>query len=136
MPNDAPPWQPPSMRYSGSVSGSNCRLEGCISWRTSTRNSNGTSTSCKEPACSGLAVAALSNWRVERDCGQGLLLSFTNIPTEQARREVRRLERRQHQARLASTVEPVARVAQSGQNVPVIIQLAHRSPRSTRGPPG
>ena len=41
----------------------------------------------------GLAVAALSPWSVERDCGQGLLLSFTNIPTEQARREVQRLER-------------------------------------------
>jgi GntR family transcriptional regulator / MocR family aminotransferase len=41
----------------------------------------------------GLAVAALSPWSVERDCGQGLLLSFTNIPTEHARREVQRLER-------------------------------------------
>jgi GntR family transcriptional regulator/MocR family aminotransferase len=41
----------------------------------------------------GLAVAALSPWSVERDCGQGLLLSFTNIPTEHARREVQRLDR-------------------------------------------
>jgi GntR family transcriptional regulator/MocR family aminotransferase len=41
----------------------------------------------------GLAVAALSRWSVERDCGQGLLLSFTNIPTESARREVQRLDR-------------------------------------------
>lgn len=41
----------------------------------------------------GLAVAALSPWSVERDCGQGLLLSFTNIPTEHAWREVQRLDR-------------------------------------------
>jgi len=41
----------------------------------------------------GLAVAALSPWSVDRDCGQGLLLSFTNIPTEHARREVQRLAR-------------------------------------------
>jgi GntR family transcriptional regulator / MocR family aminotransferase len=41
----------------------------------------------------GLAVAALSPWSVERDCGQGLLLSFTNVPTEHARREVQRLDR-------------------------------------------
>jgi GntR family transcriptional regulator / MocR family aminotransferase len=41
----------------------------------------------------GLEVAALSPWSVQRDCGQGLLLSFTNIPTEHARREVRRLDR-------------------------------------------
>jgi hypothetical protein len=32
----------------------------------------------------GLAPAPLSPWRVERDCGQGLLLSFTNIPQESA----------------------------------------------------
>jgi len=41
----------------------------------------------------GLAVAALSPWSVERDSGQGLLLSFTNIPTEHARREAQRLDR-------------------------------------------
>ena len=41
----------------------------------------------------GLAVAALSRWSVERDCGQGLLLSFTNIAPEHARREVQRLDR-------------------------------------------
>lgn len=41
----------------------------------------------------GLAVAALSPWSVAHDCGQGLLLSFTNIPAEHARREVLRLDR-------------------------------------------
>ncbi len=32
----------------------------------------------------GLAPAPLSPWRVEKDCGQALLLSFTNIPVERA----------------------------------------------------
>lgn len=40
----------------------------------------------------GLAPAALSLWRVERDCGQGLLLSFTNIPQENAAEVVTRLK--------------------------------------------
>jgi GntR family transcriptional regulator / MocR family aminotransferase len=39
----------------------------------------------------GLALAALSRWNVERDNGQGLLLSFTNIQVESAKREVKRL---------------------------------------------
>jgi GntR family transcriptional regulator/MocR family aminotransferase len=33
-------------------------------------------------ACHGLAPVALSEWRVEEDCGQGLLLGFTNIPPQ------------------------------------------------------
>jgi GntR family transcriptional regulator/MocR family aminotransferase len=32
----------------------------------------------------GLAPAALSPWNVQSDCGQGLLLSFTNIPRDTA----------------------------------------------------
>jgi hypothetical protein len=32
----------------------------------------------------GLAPAALSPLSINSDCGQGLLLSFTNIPAEQA----------------------------------------------------
>jgi hypothetical protein len=32
----------------------------------------------------GLAPAALSPLSINRDCGQGLLLSFTNIPEERA----------------------------------------------------
>ena len=31
----------------------------------------------------GLAVHALSNWRIEQDCGQGLMLGFTNIHSSQ-----------------------------------------------------
>jgi GntR family transcriptional regulator / MocR family aminotransferase len=40
----------------------------------------------------GLAVSALSRWSVKNDCGQALLLSFTNIPEELALREAKRLE--------------------------------------------
>jgi GntR family transcriptional regulator / MocR family aminotransferase len=40
----------------------------------------------------GLAPTALSPWRVERDCGQGLLLSFTNIRQESAAEVVIRLK--------------------------------------------
>lgn len=40
----------------------------------------------------GLAPAALSEWRVERDCGQGLLLSFTNIPAQNAEEAAMRLK--------------------------------------------
>lgn len=41
----------------------------------------------------GLAPSALSRWAIERNCDQGLLLSFTNIPTQSATREAKRLER-------------------------------------------
>jgi GntR family transcriptional regulator / MocR family aminotransferase len=41
----------------------------------------------------GLAPAALSPWSIESNCGQGLLLSFTNTPVQSAAREVKRLER-------------------------------------------
>ena len=41
----------------------------------------------------GLAPAALSPWSIESNCGQGLLLSFTNIPVQSAAREAKRLER-------------------------------------------
>jgi GntR family transcriptional regulator/MocR family aminotransferase len=35
-------------------------------------------------AAHGLAPVALSQWRVDHDCGQGLLLSFTSIPPQNA----------------------------------------------------
>lgn len=41
----------------------------------------------------GLAPVALSPWRIEHDCGQGLLLNFTNIPCEAAFEMVLRLKR-------------------------------------------
>jgi GntR family transcriptional regulator/MocR family aminotransferase len=41
----------------------------------------------------GLAPAALSPWGIEGDCGQGLLLSFTNVPVQSAAREAKRLAR-------------------------------------------
>jgi GntR family transcriptional regulator/MocR family aminotransferase len=40
----------------------------------------------------GLAPVALSEWRVEEDCGQGLLLSFTNIPPQNAKEVALRLK--------------------------------------------
>jgi GntR family transcriptional regulator/MocR family aminotransferase len=40
----------------------------------------------------GLAPEALSRMAIERDCGQGLMLSFTNIPAEQAPAMARRLK--------------------------------------------
>jgi GntR family transcriptional regulator / MocR family aminotransferase len=40
----------------------------------------------------GLAVTALSRASVQGDCGQGLLLSFTNIPAASARKEAKKLE--------------------------------------------
>jgi GntR family transcriptional regulator/MocR family aminotransferase len=43
-------------------------------------------------AAHGLAPVALSKWRVEQDCGQGLLLSFTNIPPQNARESAVRLQ--------------------------------------------
>jgi GntR family transcriptional regulator / MocR family aminotransferase len=43
-------------------------------------------------AARGLAPVALSEWRVDRDCGQGLVLSFTNIPPQNARAAARRLK--------------------------------------------
>jgi len=42
-------------------------------------------------AC-GLEPTALSLWRVDRDCGQALLLSFTNIPAERAAEIAKRLK--------------------------------------------
>jgi GntR family transcriptional regulator/MocR family aminotransferase len=44
-------------------------------------------------ASHGLALVALSEWRVEEDCGQGLLLSFTNIPPQNAEEAALRLKR-------------------------------------------
>ena len=43
-------------------------------------------------ASHGLAPEALSEWRVQEDCGQGLLLSFTNIAPENARESALRLK--------------------------------------------
>jgi len=43
-------------------------------------------------ASHGLAPVALSEWRVEEDCGQGLLLSFTNIPPQNAKEAALRLK--------------------------------------------
>jgi len=40
----------------------------------------------------GLAPAALSPWRLEYDCGHGLLLNFTNIPEHAATEMVMRLK--------------------------------------------
>jgi len=40
----------------------------------------------------GLQPAPFSEWRVERECGQGLLLSFTNIPPQDAREVALRLK--------------------------------------------
>ena len=42
-------------------------------------------------AALGLAVLPLSAFRIERDCGPGLLLSFTNIPVEAAPKAVKLL---------------------------------------------
>ncbi len=41
----------------------------------------------------GLTLNALSACSIEHDCGQGLVLGFTNIPTQSALKQVRRLER-------------------------------------------
>lgn len=41
----------------------------------------------------GLAVSALSTWRIERRMEQALLLSFTNIPVHAARTANQRLAR-------------------------------------------
>ncbi|MEZ5402171.1 MAG: PLP-dependent aminotransferase family protein [Bryobacteraceae bacterium] len=41
----------------------------------------------------GLAPVALSKWRVERDCGQGLLLGFTNVAAEDAKSAAVRLKK-------------------------------------------
>jgi hypothetical protein len=41
----------------------------------------------------GLAVSALSNWRVEPRAEQALLLSFTNVPVHGARGASQRLAR-------------------------------------------
>ncbi|HEX5538838.1 MAG TPA: PLP-dependent aminotransferase family protein [Methylophilaceae bacterium] len=47
----------------------------------------------KELNAAGLAVHALSNWTVQHDCGQGLLMGFTNICTaEEAGKLVMRLK--------------------------------------------
>ena len=43
-------------------------------------------------AAHGLAPVALSEWRVEEDCEQGLLLSFTNIPPQNAKEAALRLK--------------------------------------------
>jgi hypothetical protein len=45
-----------------------------------------------DPVQHGLAPVALSEWRVEEDCGQGLLLSFTNIPPQNAKEAALRLK--------------------------------------------
>jgi GntR family transcriptional regulator/MocR family aminotransferase len=46
----------------------------------------------KRAAAAGLAPSALSSHAMAHDCGQGLLLSFTNIPMEAAASMVARLE--------------------------------------------
>jgi GntR family transcriptional regulator/MocR family aminotransferase len=43
-------------------------------------------------AAHGLQPAPFSQWRVDRECGQGLLLSFTNIPPQDAREVALRLK--------------------------------------------
>jgi GntR family transcriptional regulator/MocR family aminotransferase len=47
-------------------------------------------------AAHGLAPVALSRWRVNEDCGQGLLLSFTNIAAHNAKEAALRLKRAIH----------------------------------------
>ena len=46
----------------------------------------------KRAAAAGLSTSALSSHAITHDCGQGLLLSFTNIPVEAAPAMVARLE--------------------------------------------